>query len=129
MTPADRQGDERFADWVDERMGERERERFVAELRVNAQLRADLAAYERTVAAVRAALQAPTRPVAMADRVRAALAAAPAAPAPTATDTPTLRLLPRVLWSLGTAAAALLAALWLDAWSGSDRAPDRKSVV
>ncbi|MFN9843327.1 MAG: hypothetical protein ACK53T_07635 [Planctomycetota bacterium] len=123
MTPADRQDDERFADWVDERMGERERERFVAELRVNAQLRADLAAYERTVAAVRAALQAPTRPVAMADRVRAALAAAPAAPAPTATDTPTLRLLPRVLWSLGTAAAALLAALWLDAWSGSDRAP------
>jgi hypothetical protein len=123
MTPADRQGDERFADWVDGRMSERERERFVAELRVNAQLRADLAAYERTVAAVRAALQAPTRPVAMADRVRAALAAAPAAPAPTATDTSPLRLLPRVLWSLGTAAAALLAALWLDAWSGSDRAP------
>ncbi|MCA3007600.1 MAG: hypothetical protein INH34_04420 [Phycisphaerales bacterium] len=123
MTPADRQGDERFADWVDGRMSERERERFVAELRVNAQLREDLAAYERTVAAVRAALQAPTRPVAMADRVRAALTAAPAAPTPTATDTPTLRLLPRVLWSLGTAAAALLAALWLDAWSGSDRAP------
>ena len=123
MTPADRQGDERFADWVDGRMSERESERFVAELRVNAQLRADLAAYERTVAAVRVALQAPTRPVAMADRVRAALAAAPAAPAPTATDTSTLRLLPRVLWSLGTAAAALLAALWLDAWSGSDRAP------
>ncbi|MFN6194930.1 MAG: hypothetical protein ACK5BN_14040, partial [Planctomycetota bacterium] len=111
MTPADRQDDERFADWVDERMGERERERFVAELRVNAQLRADLAAYERTVAAVRAALQAPTRPVAMADRVRAALAAAPAAPPPTGSYTPDQRVQPRVVSSSGPAAAAMLAAL------------------
>ena len=66
--------DERLCDWVDGRMTERERERFAAELRVNASLRQQLAEYERTVAAIRAALQAPTTPVPMADRVMAALA-------------------------------------------------------
>ena len=46
-----------------------------AELRVNPQLRKDLAEYEKTVATVRTALQAPTSPVSLADRVFAAIAA------------------------------------------------------
>lgn len=51
-----REIDDRLADWVDGRMTPRERDHFVAELRVNAQLRQDLADYERTVGVLRAAL-------------------------------------------------------------------------
>lgn len=114
MTSPDRMPDERLADWVDGRMSEREQERFLAELRVNAQLRADLAAYEATLRAVRDALQAPTRPAAMADRVLAAIAskasASPAAAPPSSASR-------RWLWGLLPAAAALAVAFLIDAWT------------
>ena len=123
MNAADRPTDERFADWVDDRMSERERERFVAELRVSPQLRAELAAYERTVAALRQALQAPTRPVAMADRVRAAIAsgsqAAAAAPPPSR----------RLYWSLLSAAALLALAFLLDAWPAGEGQPNAADMA
>lgn len=113
--PSSRPPDERFAEWVDGCMSQRDRERFEAELRVNAALRTDLAAYERTVAAVREALQAPTAPTNLADRVLSAVqAASPAASSPPG---------PRKQRSFGTylfgglAAAALMAvAVWFDAW-------------
>ncbi|MFY9345427.1 MAG: hypothetical protein WAT39_23245, partial [Planctomycetota bacterium] len=75
-----REVDERLADWVDGRISERERERLIAEMRVNPQLRADLEQYERTVRTVREALQAPAAKVDLADRVMAAIAAAKSAP-------------------------------------------------
>lgn len=113
MSTPERLPDERLADWVDGRMNDREQERFRAELRVNAQLRADLAEYEATVAAVRAALQAPTRPAAMADRVLAAIASKPATPARPASP-PASR---RWFWGLLPAAAALALAFGIDAWT------------
>lgn len=106
--------DDRLADLVDGRMTPRERERFEAELRVNPQLRADLADYRRTVAVLRAALQEPVAAAAaksMADRVLAAITVAPSAGPPVRS---------RWSWGRGVAAvagaAALLAlAFWLDA--------------
>jgi hypothetical protein len=109
--------DDRLADWVDGRMTPRERERFTAELRVNPQLRQDLEGYERTVAAVRAALQAPIVPTTIADRVLRKIAAAEVAPAPR-----TVR--PRwssLVWGLSAAAALLAVAVWLN--SGGPAAP------
>jgi hypothetical protein len=110
-----RQPDERLADYVDGRMTSREHERFVAELRVNPQLRADLADYERTVQSIRRALGAPTMPVPLATRVMAAIAQGAAArevlAAPRRTHWRPLG------WSLLSAAALLAVALGLDAWS------------
>lgn len=108
----EREVDARLADWVDGRLSERDRERLVAELRVSPQLRKDLEDYEKTVAAVRAALQAPARPVQIADRVMAAIAA----------GNPRSSVGPRwrnrsFVWSLASAAALLLLALLVNTWS------------
>lgn len=105
--------DDRLADWVDGRMAPRERERFVAELRVNPQLRQDLEDYERTVAAIRDALQAPIVRTSVADRVLAAIASGQAA-APGARPMP-LRWR-SLSWSLAAAAALLAVAVWLNSW-------------
>lgn len=125
MSAPERMPDERLADWVDGRMNDREQERFRAELRVNAQLRADLAAYEATVAAVRAALQAPTRPAAIGDRVLAAIASKAAstasAPPPSASR--------RWLWGLLPAAAALALAFLIDAWTPSAPEASARAVA
>ena len=145
-TPHDssaRQPDERLADWVDGCMSPRDRERFTAELRVNAQLRADLAAYERTVATVRQALQAPTQPLprstgspaatsspagsSFADRVVAQLQAAPER-RPRLVDGGGIAWRP-VLWSLCSAAALLVLALWIDTWSAPSAALQSQSAA
>ncbi len=112
--------DDRLADWVDGRLSEKERERFVAELRVNAQLRQDLERYERTVGVLRAALRAPAPPAGIADRVMAAIASPASLPARRSN-------LRRMAWGLAAAAALLAAAVWIDAWrpalpSGRDSA-------
>lgn len=115
--------DERLADWVDGRLSERERERLVAEMRVNPQLRADLAQYERTVGVLRAALRAPSTPVRIADRVMDAIAAQKAKPI----DGTAARLSGRGLWwSLMCAAALLLGAVWLNSLQP---APGSRTVV
>lgn len=118
----ERQIDDRLADWVDGTLSDRERERFVAELRVNPQLRKDLAEYEKTVATVRTALQAPTSPVSLADRVFAAIAAEQQPrpkPIPKWRTGPLAR---RPLFlSLASAAALLCLALLVNSWS---RTPD-----
>jgi hypothetical protein len=113
--PNPREVDDRIADWVDECMAPRERERFTAELRVNPKLRADLAAYERTVAAVRAALQAPTSPRPLADRVLAAIDAAAREPQ----AAPARRRWQPWVLSAVSAAALLVLAVWLDSWAAS----------
>lgn len=106
--------DDRIAEWVDGCLSDRDRERFTAELRVNPQLRKDLEDYERTVAAVRAALRAPTVPVNLADRVIEAIGK------PVVVTRP-VRFRPRwqsMVWSLAAAAALLAFAVWLNAWEG-----------
>ncbi len=108
----EREIDERLADWVDGRLSDRERERFTAELRVNPRLRKDLEQYEQTVATLRAALRAPTSPVRMADRVLSAIAAGKQAGAEAR---PRSRYRP-LLWSLASAAALLVVALWVNSW-------------
>lgn len=108
-----REVDDRLADWVDGRLSDRERERFVAEMRVNPQLRQDLEDYERTVGVVRAALRAPTSPSSMADRILAAVAEQRAAPAVRRTAWTSRHM----FWSLASAAALLACALWVDQWS------------
>jgi hypothetical protein len=109
----EREVDDRIADWVDGRLAGRDRERFVAELRVNAQLRKDLEEYERTVAALRAALQAPTHRIQLADRVLAAIAEGRAAGSERR-NRPWVRTW---VWSVATAAALLVVALLVNAWS------------
>lgn len=117
MTDANRREiDERLADWVDGRMSERERERFLGELRVNPQLQRDVEQYERTVGTVRAALRAPTAPTPMAARVLAAIAAERVAPVRASTGW-TWR---HGLLSLASAAALLACAWWIDGWSQSE---------
>jgi hypothetical protein len=141
-TPPPREPDERLADWVDGRMSERDRVRFTAELRVNAQLRADLAAYERTVAMVREALQAPTAPLPR----REVSGAAPSDGGSTLAD----RVLAQVqgqapvrsfrvagggiawrpvLWSCASAAALLALTLLLDSWSAEPVATGSTAVT
>lgn len=116
--------DERLCDWVDGRMTERERERFAAELRVNASLRQQLAEYERTVAAIRAALQAPTTPVPMADRVMAALATQQNRAAQPIVAMPWRgRSWSHLGFCAASAAALLLLALWIDSWAGRATEP------
>lgn len=116
--------DERLCDWVDGRMTERERERFAAELRVNASLRQQLAEYEHTVAAIRAALQAPTTPVPMADRVIAALATQQNRSAQPIVAMPWRgRSWSHLGFCAASAAALLLLALWIDSWAG--RTPEK----
>ena len=108
----ERQIDDRLADWVDGRLSERERERFVGELRVNAQLRLDLAEYERTVAAVRAALRAPTQPSDLTARVMAAVAGQ----AIRGTSGGSASRRHPLYWSLAAAAALLVLAVAIDRW-------------
>jgi hypothetical protein len=108
----EREIDDRLADWVDGRLSERERERFVAELRVNAQLRLDLAEYERTVAAVRAALRAPTQPSDLTARVMAAVAGQ----AIRGTSGGSASRRHPLYWSLAAAAALLVLAVAIDRW-------------
>lgn len=102
--------DERLAAFVDGCMSERERDRFVAELRVNPQLQKDLDEYERTVDAVRRALRADTVAVDVTDRVMAAIAsgagAAPPLPAPMRNF--------RLVATVAAAAALLTLAVWLN---------------
>lgn len=109
--------DERLADWVDGRMTERERARFEGELRVNPKLRSDLAAYERTVAVLRDALQAPTQPTAVAQRVLARLAM----PANAGAERVPVPRRPRgfgpLAWSLLCAAALMAMALLVNSWT------------
>lgn len=113
----EREIDDRLADWVDGRMSEREHDRFVAELRVNPQLQRDLAEYERTVATVRAALQAPTVRVDLADRVMERIAHGGAAePAPTVRQRPYA-----LVFSCLMAAALLALAFLLDAVPSAGR--------
>ena len=113
--------DERICSFVDGCLSPREQERFVAELRVNAQLQKDLEEYQRTVAAVREALQAPTVPTRLADRVMAAIGT-PAAPPRRAP----VRTWQSLLWSVVAAAALLALALWLNTWEGG---PARTTVA
>lgn len=118
----EREVDDRLADWVDGRLSERDRERFVAELRVNPQLRQDLEDYERTVASVRAALGAPTVSVPMADRVLAAIAkGGQAGPGAHRAGRRTL------FWSLVSAAALLGLAVLVNSWKPA--AEDRLTVA
>ncbi|MBL8752417.1 MAG: hypothetical protein JNK15_03870 [Planctomycetes bacterium] len=109
-----REVDERLADWVDGRMGSRERERFEAELRVNPQLRRDLDDYERTVGVLRAALRAPSpgSPRApIADRVLAEVQKQATSPAVRAA---TPFRLQRLWWTIASAAALLVVAVYVN---------------
>jgi hypothetical protein len=119
--PDARQPDERLAAWVDGELPARERERMAAELRVNAQLRADLDAYERTVATLRAALQsdsggsgsggAGTSGAAAQDFAQRVLAAVDAG---AQVATPGFHFRPgALLWGLCAAAGVLAGVVWL----------------
>ena len=116
--------DPRIGAWVDGCLGEPERSRFEAELRVNPKLRQQLADYEATVADVQEALGAPIVEVALADRVLEALDAPPATSAGA-------RRRAAPLWALVAAAAALALVVWADQWAGqsnrvaADAAPAR----
>lgn len=71
--PGPAEVDERIADWVDERMTPRERDRFEAEMRVNARLRAQAEGYQRLVRGLRSLRDAEADPVDVRARVVAAL--------------------------------------------------------
>ena len=73
--------DERIGMWVDGCLGDRERQRFEAELRVSPALRRQLQEYKTAVADVREALNGPTVDVSLVDRVMAQVAAERAAAA------------------------------------------------
>lgn len=66
-------GDERIADWCDDRLPPRERSRFEAELRVNLRLRTEAEAYRRMVGEVRASLTGGDEPVDLTGRVLVAI--------------------------------------------------------
>ena len=108
------QVDERLADWVDGRLSERDRERFEAELRVSPRLREQVEEYERTVSSIRSALQAPTQPTELADRVMATLAAEAVRPQPRRRG-----FLPMV-WAVTSAAALLGIAVLVDSWGAPE---------
>lgn len=106
-----RQPDERLAAWVDGELSPRERERMQAELRVNPQLRAELADYERTVALVRAALRPESTTAASAafvQRVQDAVGRGSAS-GPSLVRPRPLAL----LWGLSAAAVLLASLVWL----------------
>lgn len=126
--PSSRPPDERFAEWVDGCMSQRDRERFEAELRVNATLRAELAIYERTVATLREALQAPTAPTPLAERVLAAVQATSVV-VPSPPGSRPRRSFGAYLYG-GLAAAALMGlAVWFDAWVTPTREIDKTAQV
>ncbi len=118
--------DERFADWVDGRMSERELERFEAELRVNAALRQRAEAYRSFVAALRGALQQDAGDVDVVARVMAEVsgelgATDPTRPAPARRRS----IAPRAWFASSLVAAALLLVLpMLGTWGLADRAPE-----
>lgn len=66
-------GDERIADWCDDRLPPRELSRFEAELRVNVRLRTEAEAYRRMVGEVRASLTGGDEPVDLTGRVLVAI--------------------------------------------------------
>ncbi|MFM1873620.1 MAG: hypothetical protein RL398_3042 [Planctomycetota bacterium] len=119
MNEPTREPDPRLSEWLDGEMSPRDRDRFVAELRVNPQLRADLAAFQQTVETTRAALAATRaeeeRSAADGERMAAAVLARLAAPRAAAANP---RRWTASHWLLGgTLAAALLtAAVWIDRW-------------
>ena len=120
--PMSHESDERLADWVDEAMTPRERQRFEAELRVSKSLRDRLAAYEKTVRAVRNGLAQQDAPMDVAasvmERIRAADGgSSPSSPLPR--SLPSLRLsnVPGALWRSASLAAAILVVIaLLDRW-------------
>jgi len=111
----ERDVDERFADWIDGRMSPRDRERFEAELRVNAALRARLDDYRNTVEAVRSALRAPLPRIDVADAVIERIASGAAGPS-AVQRAPWRHASRRALWLSGSlaAAAALLIGVLLN---------------
>lgn len=111
--------DERFADWVDGRLDDVQRDRFEAELRVNSELRTAAEAYRRTVFAVRASLRdGDGMGPAFADQLMARLAAESRARR--------FRLVPL----LGSAAAAvLLAGLWFVVREFDGSTPESSEVA
>ncbi|MGK0206014.1 MAG: anti-sigma factor RsiW, partial [Planctomycetota bacterium] len=100
--------DERLADWVDETMSPRDRERFEAEMRVSPHLREQVADYEATVASIRDALNDETHETNLADRVMASLAQeATGAAKPKRSGWP-------MVWAVMSAAALLGIAVLID---------------
>lgn len=132
MSEPIREPDPRLSEWLDGEMSPRDRDRFVAELRVNPQLRADLAALQRTVETARAALAATPaevqRSAADGERMAAAVLARLAAPR---AEAAAARRWTASRWLLGgTLAAALLAAaVWIDRWGASGGEPTTTTVA
>ncbi len=119
MSERERDADARFADWVDDRMSVRDRERFEAELRVNPALRLRAEDYRRTVETARQALRMPMQEIDVADAVMArlqdgggAITPAPVSPARSIV-TSWRRASHRALWFSGAVAAAVFALLGL----------------
>jgi len=102
--------DERLADWVDGMMSGRDRERFEAEMRVSPTLRKQVEEYEQSVASIRAALGAETKPVDLADRVMAGIAQEAQRPSPP------VRSMAPYLWATTCAAALLGVAVMINNW-------------
>ena len=116
------ESDERLADWVDGAMTPRERERFEAELRVSKSLRDRLAAYEKTVRAVRQGLAQQDAPLDVSASVMARIRAAdrgssPSSPLARSLPTPRLSDVPGAWWRSASVAAAIVAVIVvLDRW-------------
>lgn len=133
LTPPNvRLPDARLADWVDGTLSPREHERFVAELRVNPQLRADLAAYERTVAALRGAYAPGPGDAEAAQATGQRLAAqvlAKLADAPAARPSWQRRSAGAWAWGLSLAAAVLACAFLVDRLADGPIGPDAAAVA
>ncbi|MGE3174018.1 MAG: hypothetical protein AB7O97_15435 [Planctomycetota bacterium] len=111
--PGNDDGDIRFADWVDGRMSERERERFEAELRVNPALRERAERYRRTVETVQRALRQPVPGQSLADSVLARIEQGAAAVPRSAGPLPWRSASRRALWWSAAVAASVFALLAL----------------
>lgn len=120
-----RQPDERLSDWVDGCMSDRDRDRFEAEMRVNARLQQEAEAFRRTVTTVQSALRQDPARVDIADRVIAALQQ------PAATASRSVRSLRGMTWLLGLSAAAalLLTAVLLQQWQPAVSPPAQRPVA
>ncbi|MEQ1634534.1 MAG: hypothetical protein ABL997_19285 [Planctomycetota bacterium] len=112
-------GDERFADWVDGRMSPRDRERFEAEMRVSKPLRERAEAYRKTAQSVHQAFSQPIPKLDIADAVLARLSdptRGPSRPVPIAIP----RSLPSAWWRSGlVAAATIVLIVVLERWQPS----------
>ncbi|MEY4830700.1 MAG: hypothetical protein RLZZ562_2496 [Planctomycetota bacterium] len=120
--PMSHESDERLADWVDEAMTPRERQRFEAELRVSKPLRDRLLAYEKTVRAVRNGLAQQDASMDVSASVMERIRAADGGSSPSnslARSMPSLRLsdVPGAWWRSALVAAAIVAVIAvLDRW-------------